>query len=41
MDFEDVIAGGIKTKYQYINVDQDDFGLTDAELLFADDKLLN
>ena len=41
LDFEDVIAGGIKTRYEYIEVEKDDFGLTDAELLFTDDKLLN
>jgi len=36
-----VIAGGIKTKYKYIDVQADDFGLTDAELIFADDKILD
>lgn len=41
IDFEDVIAGGLKTKYQYIDVNPDDFGFTDAELLFADDKILD
>ncbi|CAD8059236.1 unnamed protein product [Paramecium sonneborni] len=41
LDFEDVIAGGIKTKFQYIDVDKQDFGLTNDDLLYADDKLLN
>lgn len=41
LDFEDVIAGGLKTRYEYMQVEKDDFGLTDAELLFADDKILN
>ena len=41
IDFEDVIAGGIKTKYAYIDVEADGFGLTDAELLFADDAILD
>ena len=41
LDFEDVIAGNIKTRYEYIEVTAEGFGLTDAELLFADDKLLN
>ena len=41
VDFEDVIAGEIKTKYQYVDVEQEDFGLTEAELLYADDKILN
>ena len=41
LDFEDVICGDLKTKYQYIDVRPDDYGLTDAELLFADDKILN
>lgn len=39
--FEDLIGNDIKTKFSYIEVDQKDFGLTDVELLFADDKLLN
>lgn len=41
IDFEDVIAGGLKTKYQYIDVEAEGFGLTDAELLFADDNILD
>ncbi|CAD8141501.1 unnamed protein product [Paramecium pentaurelia] len=41
LDFEDIIAGGIKTKFQYIDVEKQDFGLTNDDLLYADDKLLN
>jgi len=41
IDFEDVIAGGIKTRYSYIDDTAEDFGLTDAELFFADEKILN
>ncbi len=40
LDFEDVV-GDIKCKYQYIDVKPEDFGLTDAELFFADEKILN
>ncbi|KAM3133973.1 hypothetical protein pb186bvf_013939 [Paramecium bursaria] len=41
LDFEDVIAGGLKTKFQYVDVDKNGFGLTNDDLLYADDKLLN
>lgn len=41
LDFEDVIAGGIKTKYKYMEVEADDFGLDDDDLLYCDDDLLN
>lgn len=41
LDFEDVIAGGIKTKFQYIDVPREGFGLTNDDLLYADDSLLN
>lgn len=41
LDFEDVIAGGIKTKFQYVPVQKESFGLTNDDLLYADDKLLN
>lgn len=41
IDFEDVIAGGIKTRYSYMDVPAEDYGLTDAELFFADEKILN
>jgi len=41
LDFEDVICGNIKTKMDYVDVKPESYGLTDADLLFADDKLLN
>lgn len=41
LDFEDVIAGGLKTKYKYIDVEPNDFGLDDDDLLYCDDELLN
>ena len=41
LDFEDVIAGGIKTKFKYIEVSKEDYGLTDEDLLYCDDELLN
>lgn len=41
LDFEDVIAGGIKTRFQYIDVKPESYGLSDENLLFADQKLLN
>lgn len=41
VNFEDVIGGDLKTRYEYIDVQAEDMGLTDAELLYADDKLLN
>ncbi len=39
--FEDLIGNDIKTKFSYIGVEKKDYGLTDMELMFADDKLLN
>lgn len=41
VDYEDIIAGGIKARYQYMEVEKEDGGLTDAELFYADPKLLN
>ncbi len=41
LDYEDIIAGELKTKYQYIETKEEDFGLNDMELLFADEKILN
>ncbi len=39
--FEDVLAGGTPTAFQYIPIEKVDIGLTEAELFFADDKILN
>ena len=41
LDFEDVIAGGIKTRFKYIDTEPLDYGLTDDDLLYCDDALLN
>lgn len=41
LDFEDVIAGGIKTRFKYTEVPKESFMLTDEELLYCDDKILN
>jgi protein KRI1 len=41
LDFEDVIAGGIKTRFSYTEVPKESFMLTDEELLYCDDKVLN
>jgi protein KRI1 len=35
------LANGTPTAFQYIPVEKVDLGLTEAELFFADDKLLN
>jgi protein KRI1 len=41
IDFEDVIAGGLKTRFKYVPVEKQDFNLDDDDLVFADEKLLN
>lgn len=41
IDFEDVIAGGLKTRFKYTKVEQDDFNLDDDDILFADERILN
>ena len=40
-DFEDVIGGGVKTKFKYVNVKPESYGLSDEQILFGDDKELN
>ena len=40
IDFEDIIAGGLKTRFKYVDVDAQDFNLDDDDMLFADDRLL-
>lgn len=41
IDFEDVIAGGLKTRFKYMAIKGDDFNLDDGDLVFADDRILN
>ena len=40
-DFEDVIGGGLKTKFRYVNVKPQSYGLSDEQILYGDDKQLN
>lgn len=41
LDYEDIIADGLITKFKYRNVPANDFGITIDELLDADDRQLN
>ena len=41
LGFEDVIAGGIRTRFKYTPVQVGDFGLSAEEILLADDRELN
>ncbi|EGR27880.1 zz domain protein [Ichthyophthirius multifiliis] len=41
VDFEDVITGGIKTRFKYLDVRPESYGLSDEQLLFADNHILN
>lgn len=41
LGFEDVIAGGIKTRFKYAAVEPSDYGLTTDDILALDDKDLN
>lgn len=42
LDFEDVIGGGqVKTRFKYMKVASQDFGLTEDEILLLDDNQLN
>ena len=40
-DFEDVIGGGLKTKFRYVSVKPESYGLSDEQILYGDDKELN
>lgn len=35
------MSGGLKTKFRYIDVPKEDFGLSDYQILYGDDKELN
>lgn len=37
-DFEDIISGGVKTKFKYLSVKPESYGLSDEQILFGDDK---
>ena len=37
-DFEDVIGGGMKTKFKYVTVKPESYGLSDEQILYGDDK---
>jgi hypothetical protein len=41
LDYEDCIAGGLKTRFNYVPVEKEDFLLDDDDYIFADDKILN
>ncbi|KRX03734.1 hypothetical protein PPERSA_04242 [Pseudocohnilembus persalinus] len=41
LDFEDIIAGGIKTRFKYKQVKPESYGLSDEHLLYSDPKILN
>ena len=41
LDFEDLIAGGLKTRFKYVETEPQNFGLNDEQLLLADDQVLN
>ena len=42
LDCEDIIGGGqLKTRFKYINVPKENFGLTEEEILLLDDYQLN
>lgn len=40
-DFEDVLTGGLKTKFRYVKVKPESYGLSDEQILFGEDKELN
>ncbi|KAJ1667136.1 Kinetochore protein Spc24 [Coemansia sp. RSA 1646] len=41
LGFDDIIGGDLPTRFKYSKVKQVDYGLTPAEILLADDRILN
>ncbi|KAJ2557750.1 Ribosome biogenesis protein Kri1 [Coemansia sp. RSA 1933] len=41
LNFDDIVGGDLPTRFKYSKVKQVDYGLTPAEILLADDKILN
>lgn len=41
LDYEDVIADGVTTRFQYTTVQKESYGLSNEEILLIDDKKLN
>ena len=41
LDYEDVIAGGLKTRFKYVKVQGEDYKLDDDDMIYADDRVLN
>ena len=41
LDFEDIISGGLKTRFKYKKIEPNAYNLDDEDLLYADDKKLN
>jgi len=42
LDCEDIIGGGkVKTRFKYVNVPKENYGLTEEEILLLEDNQLN